>query len=262
MEFLKSLVNPLPILFLTVGWFLFTHRARRLSWVVMAGVVIVVYLLSTGPVASTLTRALETGCPTRIPSVPVDSVVVLGGGLSRAWADGTSQLSLESSARLLAGLRVYREAHAGLLVLSGGATVRGEEPEAAAMARQAVALGVPDSKITQEDRSLDTWQEATELESRHLLEGRVALVTASTHMRRASFAFKRLAVVTEPVAVACRQPVTISLSSLVPNSSALASSGIVTYELVGLWWYTARQAWTSRRVAAITVSRWPGGGVI
>jgi uncharacterized SAM-binding protein YcdF (DUF218 family) len=108
-----------------------------------------------------------------------EAIVVLGCG---------SASRLER--RVACGVRLYREAVAPLLVLSGGG--RGAEPEALIMRRLTLAAGLPEEVLVVEPGSRNTWENARE--TTRLLRrcglARVVLVSDRVHLPRAALLFR------------------------------------------------------------------------
>jgi uncharacterized SAM-binding protein YcdF (DUF218 family) len=142
------------------------------------------------PLAPALGRA--TGVRPRIE--PAEAVVVLGHGLR---SDGT--LTDASLRAALAGVELYRQALAPLLVLAG-AQRAGQVSEAQVRAALAHGLGVPRAAIVLEETGKTTREEAERLRPRLSALGvpRILLITDSQHMRRAQAIFERLGFVVLP----------------------------------------------------------------
>ena len=115
---------------------------------------------------------------------PFDAIVVLG---CRVFPDGRPSLSLERRARRAAEL--FHEGLARRLVTTGGL---GDAPitEAAAAARIARSMGVPEEALVREGASTTTRENAME-SARIIGGGRVLLVTDSYHVFRAERVFRR-----------------------------------------------------------------------
>jgi uncharacterized SAM-binding protein YcdF (DUF218 family) len=97
----------------------------------------------------------------------------------------------EDQARLHEGLRLWREAWAPLLILSGAAR-EGPVSNAAAMRRLALDQGVPASSILLDEQSPDTYGNA--VHTRRLMElhglQSAILVTSPYHLQRAAITFR------------------------------------------------------------------------
>lgn len=110
-----------------------------------------------------------------------DAIVVVSGG--------------DTEARTQAGINLYKNGWADVLVLSGAAQDKSGPSNAAAMRSQAVSAGVPEDAIFIDEEALNTQQNAENTQS--IFEendyGNVILVTSGYHQRRASIEFNKLA---------------------------------------------------------------------
>ncbi|TXG92435.1 YdcF family protein [Rhodococcus rhodnii] len=160
-------------------------------------VTIVNGILSVTPLCQGLSRDLIvecTGFETLTPDFPVmldlnpfgTHIVVLGAGLH---ADGTLPPVLHN--RLQAALRVAQRYPTAPIVVTGGVPRNGVT-EALAMRNWLVANGIPDFRITQEDRSRSTIENAQNTNG--ILLGRGAtgavVVTSPDHLQRAMIDFR------------------------------------------------------------------------
>jgi uncharacterized SAM-binding protein YcdF (DUF218 family) len=153
-------------------------------------------LVSSNPwVSSLVVKSLEwQTLPTQ--SLPTaDAIVVLGGSIypatpPRPWVEVS-----EAGDRVLYGVRLYQAGKAPLIIFSGGRITwnEGGPSEAADMAEIALAMGVPETAILQEGTSLNTYQNAVNvnqiLAQRQLK--RVLLVTSAIHMPRSLAIFQK-----------------------------------------------------------------------
>ncbi len=209
------------------------------------------YVLSTDLVASALLRRLEAALPAfseaALPaSPPPDYVVVLGGGtiMSSPAEGGHPALSSEAESRLVYGIRLARRLDLPLVV-SGGTVFaqEGIEPEARVAARLAVELGFPEARITVEDRSRTTRENAL-FTAERVAPRRPVVVTSAYHMRRAMLAFERSGM-TGAIAAPCayrgdRRPLRAHM--LLPSMGALDGSATAWREQIGYYWYRLRMA--------------------
>jgi len=110
-----------------------------------------------------------------------DAIVVVSGG--------------DTEARTAAGIALYKQGWANLLVFSGAALDKSGPSNAAAMMLQAEAAGVPTSAIVIDEDAANTKQNAENTQSimkeRQLSD--IILVTSGYHQRRASLEFHKSA---------------------------------------------------------------------
>lgn len=121
-----------------------------------------------------------------------DAIVVISGG--------------DTQARTSKAIDLYKNNWAPLLIVSGAAADKSGLSNAAAMKKQALRQGVPESVIITEEASETTKQNAVEVAAIVKKRGmkRIILVTSGYHMQRAKLEFsaqlKDIDVVVYPVA--------------------------------------------------------------
>ena len=108
-----------------------------------------------------------------------DAIVAISGG--------------DTDARTREAIELYQQGWAPIVVLSGAAQDKTGLSNAAAMRRQAIAAGVPDSAIMLDEYAADTAGNAAGLQAIALRQGfkRIILVTSPYHQRRASIEFAK-----------------------------------------------------------------------
>jgi uncharacterized SAM-binding protein YcdF (DUF218 family) len=164
-------------------------------------------------------------------------VVVLGGGINDdPRLPLTAQLSQSSLARLIEGIRVHRNLAGSRLLLSGG-PVFNRVPEAQAMAGLAVALGIPDSNLVLEDRSMDTEGQARAIKG--LVDDQpFVLVTSAAHLPRAMALFRTQGM--KPIADGANYMIKRGQEGnpdgFFPGSRGLEKWEILTHECLGIMW--------------------------
>jgi uncharacterized SAM-binding protein YcdF (DUF218 family) len=172
---------------------------RRPRWAAGALVAAGLMLIASGngTVAGAMMRSLEWRYLPADPLPQAEAIVVLGGGIKsqqppRPWIDVTEQ-----GDRVLHGAMLYLGQKAPLLIVSGGRITWGqaqERSEADDMAELAVALGVSPHAVVIEPDSLNTRQNAVNVQA--ILEERnvqtILLVTSALHMPRALAVFRHL----------------------------------------------------------------------
>lgn len=201
------------------------------------------------PIAGSLALAsLEWSYPTttEVPAT-TDTIVVLSGDIilgdemgQRAW------LGSASLQRCLYGVELYRRAGRCRMLLSGGNLYpKLPCPTLAEAMREFILrqVGVHAEDLALEDRSRTTHENA--LFSKPLLaddaadrHGRVFLVTAAVHMRRAVASFRSQGI--EVVPAPCDQQVPfwkVTLYSFIPSSRGLSMVAQAAHEWLGLFWY-------------------------
>jgi uncharacterized SAM-binding protein YcdF (DUF218 family) len=240
---LYLVLPPSSILLLMAAGFVIVRQKRMVGWGLIVFGFLLLYGLSSGPVINSLIVPLETSYPPlKDKTVHADAIVVLTGGVSDLSRLGLepepSDLSLE---RLVKGVMLYRDLRRPLIITGGsGSLIHSEIAEADAMARAAVALGIPKQDIVIENKSRNTLESARAV--RGLLKGkRIILVTSAFHMKRSVALFKKQGfdVVPSPTGyLALSQPV--SRYSFIPSAAGLSTSAVALSEYISFAWYSMK----------------------
>jgi uncharacterized SAM-binding protein YcdF (DUF218 family) len=223
-------------------------KSKARSWASAAIFLAIAILLisSSRPVSDALVRSLEWQ---NIPAgdLPtVDAIVVLGGGTRpqispRPWVEVA-----EAGDRIIYGARLWREGKAPLLIVSGGRAEwlgEGGNPESEDMAAIATVLGVPSTAIIQEATSLNTRENAVNVQAILTQKSlrKILLVTSALHMPRSLAIFRKLEI--EAIA-APTDFLTVNsdnakgfvgtLLDLLPEAEALKNTTNALKEMVGI----------------------------
>ncbi|HRJ51226.1 MAG TPA: ElyC/SanA/YdcF family protein [Candidatus Thiothrix moscowensis] len=190
-------------------------------------------------------RSLEREYPP-VVGLPADVrwVVVLGGGTSSDMALPLhSRLSEASLARLVEGVRLYRQQAGAKLLVSGG-RVFGSGADADAMQALAVQLGVNPADIVLDMDSQDTETQAQVIRQQVGAE-RVALVTSASHMPRAVGLFRQagVEVLPAPTHYLEQSNAAFSPTDVFPDSDNFTEARRAVYEYMGVMWAKLRERW-------------------
>jgi uncharacterized SAM-binding protein YcdF (DUF218 family) len=241
-----NMLNPLSIVLfiLAVGLFLLWRKKHKpAAWWLGLGLLAFVFA-GYGLVGNGLLKGLERRYP---PLLDVSRaagarwVVVLGAGMtSDHKVPLTSQLSEGSAIRVMEGIRVWRQVKGSRLIFSGGA-VFNSQSEAYGMAELARLLGVPDSSIRLEDKSLDTDDQAR-LVKEMVKEDMVILVTSAAHMPRSVALFKKqeMALIPAPTHYLIKDEPRLKPNRLFPNSGNIIAAETLFHEYLGMAWSKIR----------------------
>jgi len=242
-KILTALVMPLPVLLFLglVGGVLWARGKRaRLGQVMVALSLLVLGVLSSGPVSNGLARALEQQYPA-FPGDSVAYVVVLGSGHdSDPLLPASARLTDQGLYRVAEGVSIAVAQPWAQLVFSGYGG-RDPVPGAQVAAETAIALGFPEGRITIEPRPNSTAQEAEYLEP--MLQGHAfALVTSATHIPRAVALFRArgLSPIPAPTGHLGKRSGSPGVTSLVPSAGDLSRTSAVWYEFLGRLWSKGR----------------------
>jgi uncharacterized SAM-binding protein YcdF (DUF218 family) len=216
-------------------------RLPRLARLVAALAIAQLIVFSLSPVSDALMLPLEDEARAEAAAAPAccyEAIVVLGGGIGPAVPPLRPDPELfDSSDRVWHAARLFHRGLAPRIVVSGGSYLveSGKAPptqtEAVAMRQFLVALGVPESAIVMEGKSLNTIENMRA--TRALVgTGHVALVTSGYHMPRALRLARKAGLDAEafPTDWQVLPSATPWWESLTPSVGALAASGTAIRE--------------------------------
>jgi uncharacterized SAM-binding protein YcdF (DUF218 family) len=249
--------NLLPSL-IALGLVLMLTRLRRTGWALALIGALGLFAGGLGPVANWLIIPLEERFPAfREDGRPVAGIVVLGGAVDADEALARGQLAInEAGERVIALSDLARRYPAAKVVFSGGAAtlIADEVPEAEGIARFIGELGVARERLTLEDRSRTTRENA--LYFRELVapqeNERWLLVTSAWHMPRAIGCFRRAGFAVTPYPVDYRTRGRGDVMRFFPFiANGLRRLDLAAKEWIGLLAY---------RLAGYTDALFPGPG--
>ncbi|MEE3716352.1 YdcF family protein [Tumidithrix elongata RA019] len=228
----------------------FVSRKPSRIPMICVGMALVVLLVSSNEAfANTLMRSLEWQNLPPVELPKADAIVVLGGGTKPLIAPRPWYEVNEAGDRIIHGSRLWKQGKAPWLIVSGGRAEwygEGGNPESQDMSEIAQLLGVPASAILQDSTSLNTRENAVNvqqiLQSRKI--NRILLVTSALHMPRSLAIFKRLGI--EAIAAPTdfwvvnntNEKGWTAILDFLPNAEALRKTNNALREIVGLWTYT------------------------
>jgi uncharacterized SAM-binding protein YcdF (DUF218 family) len=220
-----------------------TPFRRLASWLVVTSVVLLA-VAGLSPLGNLLILPLEQRFPPWDPSRgPPTGIVVLGGAIMPdvSAARGTVELD-EAAERITVTAELARRYPNARILYSGGSNVVISEPiaEAPFAVRELVALGVAHDRITAEEQSRNTIENA--VFSRLIAQPRPGeiwlLVTSAYHMPRAIAAFRAAGFPVEAYPVDWRTRGPIDETTLFGSlSEGLARTDTAVHEWVGLLAY-------------------------
>jgi uncharacterized SAM-binding protein YcdF (DUF218 family) len=231
-----------------LGLILLATRFTRLaSWLIVTSLVLLA-LAGLSPLGNALILPLEQRFPPWDASRgPPDGIVVLGGAISPDVSAARGVVALDEAAeRLTVTAELARRYPNARIVFAGGssALVFPEGAEAAFAVRELEALGVAHDRITAEEQSRNTIENAvfSRLIANPKPGERWLLVTSAYHMPRAMAAFRAAGFVVEayPVDWRTRGPIDaarpfVSLGDGLRRTDTAAHEwiGLLTYRLTG-----------------------------
>ncbi|ETW96345.1 MAG: hypothetical protein ETSY1_26960 [Candidatus Entotheonella factor] len=202
-KLISQFLYPLPaaLILMTLGLLLllFTKRQKLGKALNLIGLCLLL-IFSYKPTALKFLYHLErqslplyTAVPATVPANLPEAtwILVLSSGHTIDTSlPATSQLSLQSLARLVEGIRLHRLLPNSKLLLSGGIVMNGRS-NGEVMAVAAQELGVSKEAIVVGPLALDTPQEAAQLHN-ILGDAPFVLVTSALHMQRSAALFTKL----------------------------------------------------------------------
>jgi uncharacterized SAM-binding protein YcdF (DUF218 family) len=227
-----------------VGLVLLLTRSRRLaSWLVVTSLVLLA-LFGLSPLGNLLMLPLEERFPPWDASHGApDGVIVLGGMSAEdvSAARGATALN-EAAERVTVAVELARRYPNLRIIFSGGtnALIFGEEAEAAFAVRQLEALGVPHERITAEEQSRNTVENAvfSRLIANPQPGQRWLLLTSAFHMPRAIAVFRAAGFPVEAYPVDWRTTGPIDRVRPFPSvSEGLRRTDVAVHEWIGLLLY-------------------------
>ena len=237
-----SLCVELLLVGLLLLWF---SRWQRLGKVLVTLGTVLLLAVSSTTIPDLILEPLESRYPPARPAelqagpegaAPWFIVVLAGGCRADPRLPLSSYLTLESQARLVEGIILYRQLPGSRLVLSGGGLMA-TGAEARAMAEVARALGVNPQDLVLEGGSRHTEDQAHNLKK--LLGDRPFwLVTSAAHLPRALALFRKqgLKPIPAPAGNLARKVEKFSLFGLVPGSGGVKNAETAWHEYLGLAW--------------------------
>ena len=197
-KLLPLFIYPLGLSCLLMFVALFTlWKYPRWTGAVISCALVILLLGSSRGVAQLLVGSLESQNVPKTELPNAAAIVVLGGGTKpalppRPWVDVS-----EAGDRILYGSLLHRQKKAPWLILSGGRInwQGGGDPESQDLAKIAEAMGVPSSAILQDPTSLNTYENAVNVQNilkENKIQGPILLVTSALHTPRSLLIFKRL----------------------------------------------------------------------
>lgn len=171
-------------------------RGRRWGrWPLAAALGFYLAVLLT-PLAPWIVMPLEDRFPRPAPPTRIDGVIVLGGAVDQNLTEARGIPALNGAAeRMTEAVALARRYPEARIVFTGGqgSLVHGRVTEADVARQLFTALGLPETRVTYEDRARNTWENA--LFTHRLVAPRPGetwlLVTSASHMPRTVGAFRR-----------------------------------------------------------------------
>ncbi len=247
----KDFFQPFPLLLLWIllALFLIPRKpSSRQRWRWLFIPLILLWLTSTPLITFLASGTLEWFYPP-LQKPPADTkvIVVLSGYYFASDSTGQRfELGTDTLQRCLKAVELYHKSKTPCRILVSGGVFAPEEeaPSCAKLMKDfLLKMGVKEEDILVEDRSLSTYENATE--SVKILERekiqKIILVTHATHLWRAVGCFRKCGL--EVVPCGCdyqSRSLNWSISMIMPNVYSATGFQKVWHEWLGLGWYWFR----------------------
>jgi len=234
-----------------LGMLLLLTRFRRAGIRLMVACLLIIVAVGVLPIGRGLIATLENRFPPgNEAGAPITGIIVLGGPIDSHMSVARGMLSVGGDVeRFIEGAALARRHPDAKLVFTGGnpSLFHDDPPESFFAVKLFEQLGVPASRITLEDKSRNTDENA--VFTKRLVDPkpgeRWLLVTSAVHMPRAVGVFRKAGFPVEPYPVAWHTlpgaKIWFVPRYLLGGIGALDS---VSHELVGLfvYWITGRSS--------------------
>lgn len=179
-------------------WLLFKKRKTGIANIIIG---CLIWVFSISPVHNALYRGLESSF--YVPrTIEGDVIVLLGGGVYDNVADltGIGAPSEEMFGRIVTAVRLQKRLNVPIIV-SSGKVFEHTSAGAPIVKRFLFDLGVPADDIIVEDRSRDTFENATYTREICLSRGfkNPIVVTSASHLKRSVMIFEKVGLEVLPV---------------------------------------------------------------
>jgi uncharacterized SAM-binding protein YcdF (DUF218 family) len=242
-DLIKAIIDPVFVIFLllVISLIVFWRASKnKTGALVLLLAMVLFYAASIFPVANYLCRYLEKDYIKQSIVVDhnTDVIIVLGGGSYDINYISKTFPASSTVVRLAYAVDYYHKNPVKYFVCSGKGP--GKAPEGEMMARMAVSLGVPKEKIKIDSRSVNTWQNAAEINKMFGNKDiNIGLVTSAFHMKRTEREFKKYFnnVSPLPADYLYASPMGNPVARYIPQAEALYKTQTAFREIVARIWY-------------------------
>ena len=242
-DIIKTVIDPIFVIFLllVISLIVFWRASKnKTGALVLLLAMVLFYAASIFPVANYLCHYLEKDYISKsvVVDKDVEVIVVLGGGSYDINYISKTFPASSTVVRLAYAVDYYHKNPVKYFVCSGKGP--GKAPEGEMMAHMAVSLGVPKEKIKIDSRSVNTWQNAAEINKMFVNKDiNIGLVTSAFQMKRSEREFKKYFnnVLPLPAAYLYSSPMGNPVARYIPQSEALYKTQTACQEIVARSWY-------------------------
>lgn len=236
-EIVRFLVVPshlIALLFIAGLVALLSRRSRRIAIFLLGTGAALYIVFGVGPVSYWLLGRLEQ----RHPAIhsfdhlrDIGTIVILTG-----HAEPDPYFPISSAARSSTAFRIMEAARLWKVFPEKQILISGFEMAAGIMKKVLVSLGVPESQISIEGRSGNTYESAVNIQK--IMGGRsFILVTSAGHMPRTMGVFRKLGMNPVPAPADYQTGQRCMDAHFFPTPSHLGYSDLAIHEYLGILWY-------------------------
>jgi uncharacterized SAM-binding protein YcdF (DUF218 family) len=216
-------------------------RWRRCQWTLLGSALVLFLAAGCGPLPALLVKWLQAPYATRptITWAQRNAIVLLGAGTSHVMGTAQVEPNIFADGRIIEAYTLYRACRQGgndcKIVVSGGDPFRNGVTEAAAYGQVLVSMGVNDTDLMLETRSMNTWQNAQFVQPmlKDYRPEQVLLVSSGIHLSRALRYFAHFGMDATPV----RGDYADVRFTCWPNAWNLALTDFAWHEYIGVLTY-------------------------
>jgi len=207
----------------------FQHRLFIASTVLL-------YIVTTSIITKPLLHKIEGDCSFDIKTLSkIEAIVVLTGGTERDFNnDQVSKVSNTTIKRLVTAAAIYNSIKKPVIIM-GGKSNSTEPAESLTGAKILTSMGIPVKDIVTEEKSINTYENITELEkvANQLRVKNIALVSSASHMPRIKKLLKDKELKVTFIPTACNASDRMHADDFVPSIKNMELNLILLYELLG-----------------------------
>ena len=240
------------IVILVLAIIFYIRNRHKISLIIVVLSVILIYLFSIEPIKNLLLLPLEnyakryglkyeeiTSGNRKINGV----IVILGGGVIEGSPDlyGYASPSPDAVKRVVYAYLLYKKSGMPIITTGGKRPgLKNSTPEGEVLKNLLIKLGVPSSKIMEENTSINTYQNILRVKHLVLIHQfkNVYIVTSAYHMKRAIWVCKKMNINAIPVPTDYKiNRAGYTVESFLPNSLSLYDLRKALHEYIGLMYY-------------------------
>lgn len=224
-------------LLLIISIFMLIFKRRKISMVILLVVLICYCVVGNGLFPSILLNQLQ------IPFVDLpepkwknqNAIVLLGAGTVRIPTSGQINPTVMSYSRIYKTASLYLSCvknHTCTIIVSGGDALGTGKSEAVVYRDALIQLGINNSDIKLEDKSMNTYKNA-QFTSAILKQGQfdqIVIVTSGTHLKRSLLYFSHFGIKAEPALADYLTPI----MTILPLGYNFAMADFAIHEYLGI----------------------------